>query len=176
MATASGGDGASAGPPADAAAAATATEAQAEPHGKGKRKGKEPALNTGETSSGAAGGANPFEAVAQQERRVKITGRIQDPLSHEVLQKSTVDQEAIEQERTRQHEELVALKNRKLDLKEMQMELQRERIRLQEKRREHRIMMLDLDKLSDMQREYFISMQMHIINKLHNSAGSKGGD
>ena len=46
-----------------------------------------------------------------------------------------MDQEAIEQERTRQHEELVALKNRKLDLKEMQMELQRERIRLQDSRR-----------------------------------------
>ncbi|KAJ1264154.1 hypothetical protein BS78_09G241100 [Paspalum vaginatum] len=41
-------------------------------------RGRSQALNTGQTSSGA----NTFEAAAQQERRVKVTGRAGDPWIH----------------------------------------------------------------------------------------------
>lgn len=177
-------------PPADAPATAAT-----EPHGKGKRKGEDLAPNSGEANASSGAG----KSATQQERRVKITGRFEDPWSHgetygrtrvpntdsssssasqEVIQKLTMDQEAVAQKRAGQLEDLLVLKNKKLALRRKQLDLQIEQLEAEERDREDQIMMLDLDenKYLDIQREYFDLRKMEIIKKRRHRGGSSGAN
>ena len=90
----------------------------------------------------------------------------------EVLQKLSTTREVVEHRREGHVEELLAREDKKLALKEREIVVREHQANVQEQQflamqriEEARIMSIDVEKVTDWQRDYYISLQKEIMNK-----------
>jgi len=105
----------------------------------------------------------PIGRKAEKAKRKRKEGPSEDVV---VFMKKTLDSLV---EASVQREEIICLEKEKLQLqrldREEKMNIERKKLHLQELEREKRIMLLDTNKMSEVQQKYWKARQMEILEK-----------